>query len=166
VKKSTKKAAAPARAKKKAAATKTVAKKAPAKKAPAKKAPMKKPSPRADYGLPIDGFFTKQSTAMRPILEKLRALVEEAAPDAESSLKWGMPHFSLNGVLVCAINGHKSHVNLILPGAPGTFADPGGLLQGEGQTGRRLKLESLDELPEKAVRGWLRTAAANARKKA
>jgi hypothetical protein len=152
-------------AKKKAASTK----KAPARKAAAKtvakKAPAKKPAPRADYGRPIDGFFEKQPPTMRPILERLRALVEEVVPDADSSLKWGMPFYSLNGAMMCALGGHRSHVNLILAGAPGTFDDPDDLLEGEGKTGKRLKLTRLDQLPEKAVRGWLRTAAASARAK-
>jgi hypothetical protein len=156
-------------AKQKAASTKKaparkVAAKTLARKTPAKKTPAKKPAPRADYGLPIDGFFKKQPPAMRPILEKLRALVEEIVPDADSSIKWGMPFYSLNGAMMCALGGHKSHVNLILAGAPGTFDDPDGLLEGDGKTGRRLKLTSLDQLPEKAVRGWLRSAAAIARK--
>jgi hypothetical protein len=143
----------------------TKKKKASAKKASAKKASAKKPAPRADYGLPIDGFFKKQPPLMRPILEKLRALVEETVPDADSAIKWGMPFYSLNGASLCGLGGHKSHVNLILAGAPGTFDDPDGLLEGDGKTGKRLKLTRLDQLPEKAVRGWLRTAAAIARAK-
>lgn len=101
---------------------------------------------------------------MLPILEALRGLIERAAPDAVSSLKWGMPFYEIDGNLVCALGGHKAHVNLILPGAPGTYADPAGLLEGDGKTGRRLKLESLADLPEKAVRGWLGTAVARARR--
>jgi hypothetical protein len=57
-------------------------------------------------------------------------------------------------------------VNPISRVLPGTFADRGGLLEGEGKTGRHLKLRTLDELPRDAVRGWLRTAAQVARKKA
>ena len=45
------------------------------------------------------------------------------------------------------------------------FADPDGLLEGEGKTGQHLKLPALDELPREAVRGWLRTTAHAARKK-
>ena len=108
---------------------------------------------------PIDGFFTKQPPHLRAILEALRALVDEAAPDAASSIKWGMPFYTVNGAMMCALAGHKSHVNLVLAGPPGTFADPEGRLSGEGKTGRHLKLTSLDELPRDAVRGWLRTAA-------
>ena len=85
-------------------------------------------------------------------------------PDARSSLKWGMPFYEIGGNTYCALAGFKAHVNLILPGGPGTYADPDRILEGEGKTGQHLKLRSLDELPRNTVRGWLRTAAARARK--
>ena len=119
---------------------------------------------RADLGAPIGGFFAKQPAHLRPILAELRRLVDEAAPDATSSLKWGMPFYEIGGNTYCALAGFKAHVNLILPGAPGTYADPDGLLAGEGKTGQHLKLRSLAELPRGKVRGWLRTAAARARR--
>jgi hypothetical protein len=119
---------------------------------------------RDDYGAPVEGFFARQPPSLRAILEALRALVEEAAPGAAASLKWGMPIYTLAGEMLCALAGFKSHVNLILPGAPGTYADPRGLLEGEGKTGRHLKVRALEELPREAVRGWLRTAAARARR--
>jgi hypothetical protein len=140
-----------------------------AKKKPAKKAPGRKPPPkrmaakRADLGAPVDGFFAKQPQHLRPILDELRRLVNEAAPDASSSLKWGMPFYQLDGNTLCALAGFKSHVNLILPGAPGTYEDPAGILEGEGKTGQHLKLRSLTELPRDAIRGWLRTATDRAR---
>ena len=119
---------------------------------------------RADLGAPIGGFFAKQPAHLRPILAELRRLVDEAAPDATSSLKWGMPFYEIGGNTYCALAGFKAHVNLILPGAPGTYADPDGLLAGEGKTGQHLKLRSLAELPRDTVRGWLRTAATRARR--
>lgn len=119
---------------------------------------------RADLGAPIDGFFAKQQPHLRPILEELRKLVEEAAPDATSSIKWGMPFYTVGGRMMCALAGFKAHVNLILSGPPDTFADPEGRLEGDATTGRHLKLRSLDELPRASVRGWLRAAATLARK--
>ena len=117
---------------------------------------------RADFGAPIDAFFAKQPPATRPILDALRAMVEEAAPKATATLKWGMPFYELGGETLCAIAGFKAHVNLILPGPPGTYADPDGLLEGDGKTGRHLKLRAIEDLPRAAVRGWLRTAVARA----
>jgi hypothetical protein len=148
---------------KKPAGKKPAATKAVAKQPAAKKAVAKKPAPRADLGKPIDGFFAKQPAHLRAILVELRAMVEAAAPDAASSIKWGMPFFTLDGATMCALGAHKSHVNLIMSGPPGTYADPEGRLSGDGKTGRHLKLTSLDELPREAVRAWLRTAAKQAR---
>ena len=148
------------KAKKKPAA----AKKAGAAKKPKAAAAASRHGPRADLGAPIDGFFAKKPPALRPLLEELRKLVEAAAPDAESSIKWGMPFFTIHGQMMCAIGAHKSHVNLILSGPPAAFADPEGRLTGEGKTGRHLKLTSLDELPRASVKAWLKTAATLARR--
>jgi hypothetical protein len=120
---------------------------------------------RADLGAPVEGFFARQPPERRAILEALRAEVTRAAPDAVGSIKWGMPFYTLDGEMMCAIAAHKSHVNLILAGPPGTYADPDGRLEGEGKTGKHLKLRSLAELPLAAVRAWIETAAATARAK-
>jgi hypothetical protein len=148
----------------KAAKKKPAAPAAAAKKTPAVK-PAKMHGPRADLGAPVDGWFAKRPAAQRPIVDALRALVAEAAPDATSSIKWGMPFYTLGkSGMMCAIGAHKAHVNLILSGPPGTFADPDGRLIGDGKTGKHLKLTSLDDLPPRAqVLGWLRTAARRAR---
>jgi hypothetical protein len=125
-------------------------------------APMKF-GPRKDLGAPVDGFFARQPPHIRLIVDRLRALIHKAAPDAQSSIKWGMPFYEIAGNTVCAIGAFKQHVNLILPGPPGTYADPDGRLEGDGKTGKHLKLRSADELTPAAVRGWLETAAARAR---
>lgn len=123
----------------------------------------KKPAPRADKGAPIEGWFAKQPQPQRAIAEALRELILEAAPGAQGALKWGMPFFT-NGGMMCAISAHKAHVNLILSGPPDAFADPDGRLEGDGKTGRHLKLRALAELPRPAVRLWLKTAAELARR--
>ena len=156
---------------KKPAAKKPAAQKPTAKKPAAKRSTAasgvatKQHGPRADFGAPIDGFFAKQPPQLREILVALREMIESTVPDAEASIKWGMPFFTLDGVMMCAIGGHKSHVNLVLSGPPGTYEDPDGRLTGEAKTGRHLKLTSLAELPRAAVQQWLRAAAAMARSK-
>jgi hypothetical protein len=124
-----------------------------------------KHGPRTDFGKPIDSFFDKQPPQLREVLVALRSMVEASAPDATASIKWGMPFFQIAGNMFVALGAHKSHVNLILAGAPSTFKDPENLLTGDGKTGRHLKLSSLSELPAQHVRGWLKTAATNARSK-
>jgi hypothetical protein len=151
----------PAVARKKSAAT--AAMKKPAAPKNAAPAVARKPAPRADLGAPVDGFFARQPPHLRPILDELRRLVNEAAPDSSSSLKWGMPFYMIGENTLCALAGFKAHVNLILPGPPGTYADPDGRLEGDGKTGKHLKLRALEELPRETVAGWLRTAAGRAR---
>jgi hypothetical protein len=167
-KKPAKKPVAKKAAPKKAAPKKAVAKKAAPRKPASTKAvaqakPAPKMAPRADLGQPVDGFFKKQPPHLRPITDALRTLVAEAAPDATSSIKWGMPFYEVGEGMMCAIGAHKSHVNLILSGPPGTFEDPDGLLAGDGKTGRHLKVTRVDELPRDDVRRWLRIAADRAR---
>jgi hypothetical protein len=135
------------------------AKKAP----PAAKTSTKKFGRRADLGAPVDGFFAKQPPHLRPILDLLRTMVETAGPEATSAIKWGMPFYSIEKNMMCALAGFKAHVNLILPGPPGTYRDPDGHLEGDGKTGQHLKVRPLDQLPRATVQGWLATAAARAR---
>ncbi len=113
---------------------------------------------RADYGARVDAFYARQPPPLREVLEALRALVEEAIPDAESSLKWGMPFYTVDGAIVCSTSAHRAHVNLILWGPPSAFPDPGGRLAGTGKAGRHLRLTRVDEIPRAAVRRWVRIA--------
>jgi hypothetical protein len=137
-------------------------KKAPV--AAAKKTPAaKKAASRADLGAPVDSWFARQPQPQRAILDALRALVHQAAPDASGSLKWGMPFYTLGGGMMCALTSHRAHVNLVLSGPSDGFADPDGRLEGESKAGRHLKLRTLEELPRAAVLRWLRTAASFAR---
>ena len=175
-----KKTAAKKTAVKKLAAKKTAAKKAvskastkksPTKKPLVKKAPAKtasaprarKPAARTDYGKRVDSFFARQPARLRPITDALRGLVASAAPDAVSSIKWGMPFYEIEGSSMCAIGAHKTHVNLILSGPPSAFVDPDRRLSGEGRMGRHLKVTSVDDIPRTQVTTWLRRAAEVAR---
>lgn len=127
--------------------------------AASKKKSPKRPAPRADYGASIETFFTKQSEPQRSIAIVLRTLIEAAAPEATSSIKWGMPQWTIDGKMFAAIGVHKAHVNLILWGPPNAYKDPKGLLVGESKMGRHLKVTTLAELPRTDVKGWLKTCA-------
>lgn len=155
----------PPTATRKPAAAKPIAKRPVAKKAVSLGQPAARPGPgpRADLGAPIDSFFAKRSGPLREILDELRAMIDAQLPDASSSIKWGMPFYTLCGTPVCALAAFKAHVNLILAGPEGTFADPEGLLEGDGKTGRHLKLRAPADIPRPAVRRWLEAAATRAR---
>lgn len=130
----------------------------------ARQAP-KRPGARADFGAPIATFFAKQPAALRAILDELLALILEAAPDAESAIKWGNPFFTINGTMMCALTAHKAHVNLVLSGPADAFADPEHRLTGTSEAGRHLKLTDVTQIPRDEVLEWVRTAADLARSK-
>jgi hypothetical protein len=125
----------------------------------------KRAAARADFGAPIDDFFHDQPPALRAILEKIRSLIEEAAPDAQSSIKWGNPFFTIEGTMVCAVTAHKAHVNLVLSGPVDAFADPDHRLTGTSSSGRQLRLTDVSQIPRESVLEWVRTAADLARNK-
>jgi hypothetical protein len=120
---------------------------------------------RADLGAPVDGYFGRQPPAMRAILNELRAAVERAGPDAAGALKWGIPFYTIDGHMFCAMASHSAHVNLILPGPPGTYPDPDGILEGGGKTGKHLKVRPGETIPAARMKGWLDIAATRAREK-
>lgn len=48
----------------------------------------------------IDDYIAGCAPDVQPILEKIRAIVRQAAPDAEEAISYQMPTFRLNGNLV------------------------------------------------------------------
>ena len=46
----------------------------------------------------VDSYIGKAAGFAKPILAKLRGLVHGACPDAEETLKWGMPSFLYRGI--------------------------------------------------------------------
>ncbi len=47
----------------------------------------------------IDEYIEQSADFAQPILTKLRALVHQAHPDIEESIKWSMPNFEYKGLL-------------------------------------------------------------------
>ncbi|MGV3623964.1 MAG: DUF1801 domain-containing protein [Archangium sp.] len=121
----------------------------------------KKPTPRKDFGAPIDAYFAKFDGEQRKILDTLKALITAAVPKAEAAIKWGMPMWTLNGTkMICALRATKSHVGLLVSGPPELFDDPDQLLEGSAQNMRQLKVTASGEIPKKLVTAWVKAAAA------
>lgn len=59
----------------------------------------------------IDAYIAKSAEFARPILEKLRAIVHEACPQVEETLKWGMPTFLYAGGILCGMAAFKQHAS-------------------------------------------------------
>ncbi|MFI5182076.1 MAG: YdeI family protein [Thermoanaerobaculia bacterium] len=57
----------------------------------------------------IDAYIGKSADFARPILRHLRELVHEACPEAEETIKWGMPSFVFGGKILCGMAAFKAH---------------------------------------------------------
>jgi len=105
----------------------------------------------------IDAYIARQADFARPILEHLRALVHSACPDAEESVKWGMPAFVYKGQILATMAAFKEHASF------GLWR--GSLVLGEdekqkGAMGQYGRLTSLNDLPPaEELAGHIRKAA-------
>ncbi|MCA1661900.1 MAG: YdeI/OmpD-associated family protein [Novosphingobium sp.] len=91
----------------------------------------------------IDAIIARAQPFAQPILEHLRALVRTAVPEAEETIKWSMPHFTVSGKILAGMASFKAHAAFFVHGA-------GRMREGEGQNGGMGsfgKLTSLADLP-------------------
>jgi len=105
----------------------------------------------------FDAYLADQPAANQVILRALRSFVKRAAPTLEESVKWG------NG---CWVKGKRPVAYVY--SAPdyvqfGFFAgsrlkDPKGLLHGQGQHVRHIKVRERSDIDERAFRSLLKQA--------
>lgn len=88
----------------------------------------------------IDAYIAKAAPFAQPVLVHLRALVRRALPEAEETIKWGMPHFTLGGKNVCGMSAFKAHCAFVIHGD----GRQGGAM---GQYG---KITAIGDLPAEA----------------
>ncbi|SFU93177.1 YdeI/OmpD-associated family protein [Pseudoduganella namucuonensis] len=104
----------------------------------------------------IDAYIANSAEFARPILEHLRAVVHEACPDAEETMKWSFPHFEYKGML-CSMASFKAHCSFgfwkgeLLIAA----ADDKGK-EAMGQFGRITSIEDLP--PRKTLAAYVKKA--------
>jgi uncharacterized protein YdeI (YjbR/CyaY-like superfamily) len=56
----------------------------------------------------VDAYIAKSAQFAKPILTRLRKLVHQACPQAEETIKWGMPSFDYKGPF-CSMASFKQH---------------------------------------------------------
>ena len=124
----------------------------------ATKTAVKKTKARVD-----DRYFAEQPADKAALLEKLRALVNKGVPDADVSIKWGVPFYQRNGKNICALASFKDYVAINFFAPPNAFVDPGKKLEGAGKSNRTLKVHSAGEIDSASILRWLKAVvAANA----
>jgi len=91
----------------------------------------------------VDAYIGKVQPFARPILEKLRERVHAVVPDAEETIKWGMPAYTVGGKIVLITAAFKAHTALNFWRGQELRGDAANA-DAMGQFG---KIRSVDELP-------------------
>jgi hypothetical protein len=138
------------------------ARKPAARKTVPKRTALKNGNKRDDRGGSIEGYFAGQPAEKRALLEKLRVLVAKGVPDADASIKWGVPFYQRNAKSICALAAFKDHVGINFFAPPDVLVDPGKKLEGGGKNNRMLKVRSASDIDNATILRWLKaTVAAN-----
>ncbi len=90
----------------------------------------------------IDAYIAKSAVFAQPILRHLRVVVHQIIGDAEETMKWSHPHFTVSGKNIAGMAAFKGHAGFTIHGDSGFegLAKDGGM----GQFG---KLTSIAALP-------------------
>jgi uncharacterized protein YdhG (YjbR/CyaY superfamily) len=59
----------------------------------------------------IDAYIAQFPDEIRIILEKIRAVIHEAAPEAEEAIRYGIPTFRLNGSNLVHFAAFRHHIS-------------------------------------------------------
>jgi len=107
----------------------------------------------------VDLYIAKAKPFAQPILNHLRALVHQACPDVEESIKWSFPNFEYKGIF-CSMAAFKEHCSFGFWKAS-LMKDAEKLKDNQQSAmGHAGKIKSLKDLPsDKIVMGWIKEAA-------
>lgn len=104
----------------------------------------------------VDAYIAKAQPFAVPILESIRARVLAALPEAEQTLKWGMPCFTYKGKILGNMASFKAHATFGFWHGDLVTGGIDGKMQAMGDLG---KITSVDGLPdERLFAAWVQKA--------
>jgi len=104
----------------------------------------------------VTRFIESTAPQQREIMNSLRRLVNQVAPETVEQMKWGHPVYTLHGLL-CYFSPAQEYVTFgFFNGS--RLPDPENILQGNGKKLRHVKIYSKEEIPMKQIEQLLRAA--------
>ena len=103
----------------------------------------------------IDAYVARAAPFARPVLAHLRKVIHASVPDAEETIKWGMPHFVHGGIL-CGFAAFKAHCAFYVRGVDDLL----GKVARDGAMGQFGRITAVSDLPPRATLAKLLKAAA------
>jgi len=106
----------------------------------------------------FDLYLADQPAANQKIIRALRKFVARTSPELEEFVKWGNGCWIKGKIPVAYVYAAPDHTQFgFIRGS--SLKDPRGLLEGEGQYVRHVKLRSTSDIDERAFAALLRQAA-------
>ncbi|NAS11850.1 DUF1801 domain-containing protein [Poritiphilus flavus] len=106
-----------------------------------------------NYNSQISDYIAGATEEQVIVLEELRELVHRSVSEVREEIKWKMPVFN-NGKDFAYMRFAKKHITLGFYNIE-RLKDPAGLLEGQGNTLKHIKITSLDSGLKKQIAKWL-----------
>lgn len=110
--------------------------------------------------LEIENYIASSPEFARPIFIHLVQLIQKACPEATSSIKWGFPHYSYKGKMLCSFAAFSKHCAFSIPTAK-MMQDQSlqKMAEAEIAMGHFGKITTIDDLPSaNKIIGYLKSA--------
>ena len=97
----------------------------------------------------VDAWFENYDNPQKDLVQAVRELILDTDPRITEVIKWQAPTFMYKGNLASFYPRSTKHVSLMFH--TGAFlSDPSGVLEGDGDTSRVLRILDYDDLAVKA----------------
>ncbi|OGO65820.1 MAG: hypothetical protein A2030_05025 [Chloroflexi bacterium RBG_19FT_COMBO_50_10] len=105
----------------------------------------------------VDNFVaTRVLPELRPVVERIRELMKECAPNAKEIISYGIPAYRVRNI-IAVISPTKKDITLAFSrGAE--FEDKYRLLKGVGVVSKNLKLKSVSEIDKDVMNYYIQQA--------
>jgi len=105
----------------------------------------------------VDNFVaTRVLPELRPVVEKIRDLMKECAPNAQETISYGIPAYRVRNI-IAVISPTKKDITLAFSrGAE--FEDKYMLLKGVGKVSKNLKLKRVSEIDKDLMNYYIQQA--------
>ncbi len=108
----------------------------------------------------VDEWFEGYDNPQKALVQAVREVVLDADPRVQETVKWKAPTFMFEGNIASFFPRSRRTVTLMFhTGA--SLDDPDGVLEGEGETSRVLRVASVEDLEAKRaslhglIRSWI-----------
>ncbi len=105
----------------------------------------------------VDEFIkAKVLPEYRPIVQALRKIMREYAPEADEIISYGIPAFKRKRILAVISPTKKGITLAFSKGA--AFKDKFRLLEGVGKVSKNIRMSSVKDIPQAALRYYIKQA--------